>query len=73
MRLFIWKSVANLTSNWHDGGGLVVVAQDLDEARKRLAETCSGCEALTADPDVVYALADAVEAATYVFPDAGCC
>ena len=74
MRVFIWNSVSNLTTNWHDGGGLVVVAHDLDDARKRISEDGrDACEAMTKGPDVVYEVIEPAEAAVFVFPDAGCC
>lgn len=82
MKIFIWKEVAGLTNNWHDGGGVAVVAEDLESARKALVEDgvrteAKGdheiCEALTKDPDGSYQLVDAEGPAIFYFPNAGCC
>jgi hypothetical protein len=77
MKLFIWKSVRNLTENYHSDGGLVVVAKDLDDARiflkNHLNYAEADCEAFTTDPDATYELANNHINAFYVFPDAGCC
>lgn len=72
MNIYIWKSVSALTSSWHDGGGCVVIAEDLALARKMIAEEAPKCEALTAIPDEVYAIKDA-SPKLFIFPDAGCC
>ena len=34
MKLFVFSYIGGLTNSWHDGGGLVVVAESLDEAKK---------------------------------------
>jgi len=82
MKIFIWKYVNGLTNNWHDGGGVAVVAQDLEAARKALVEggvhtkpkgDHEACDALTKDPDASYQLADTEEPRVFYFPDAGCC
>lgn len=70
MKMFIWESVSGLTCNYHDGGGLVVVASSLARARE-LAPGKS--DALTVEPDKTYTLADSEEERTFVFPDSGCC
>ena len=69
MNVYIWESIEFVSDNYHDGGGLVVVAESLDAARELLrVETEStgyggaifktkpvpdNCEAFTADPDCV--------------------
>jgi hypothetical protein len=37
MNIYIWYGVANLTTNYHSGGGLVIVAPTLERARELLA------------------------------------
>ena len=67
MKLFIWESLDGLTDSYHDGGGLVVVAEDLDKA-KTMNEAIGDNL-----PDKVYDLKGKNEEAVYVFPDSGCC
>jgi predicted fused transcriptional regulator/phosphomethylpyrimidine kinase len=86
VKLMIWNRVEKLTANWHDEGGLVIVARDLEHARAilqesqdrenaeraRYGDTAGPCEAHTKNPDVVYDVGDA-EPRIFVFPDVGCC
>jgi hypothetical protein len=77
MKLFIWRHVENLTNNYHEAGGCVVIGKDLEDARMFLIRTeewlHENCQVLTDDPDEVYTLEDNVLQASYIFPDAGCC
>lgn len=79
MRMFVWENVDNVTTNWHNGGGLMVIARDINHARELIeAELPKACEALTKDPDMVYHVEDALsldelEAKVVLFPDSGCC
>lgn len=68
--MFIWMYASHVTSNWHDGGGVAVVAPTLERARELLPANSS---ALKDAPDHVYTLAESAEETTLVFPDAGCC
>lgn len=31
--MYVWESVNELTNNYHDGGGLVIISNDLETAR----------------------------------------
>lgn len=85
MKLFIWKRVGGVTANWHDEGGVVVVAESVERARELLAkepgvrvqESRDGdrCGAFDSDPDLVFECkpGEAVDCAVILFPDAGCC
>lgn len=68
MKIYIWEYVKHLTDNWHHGGGCVVIAKNLEEARQKLPEKC---EAQTTEPDFTKDI-DAEEM-VFIFPDAGCC
>ena len=73
MTMFVWESVGNLTENYHDGGGVVVIAVSVDAARKQIEGACpKGCTALKDEPDY-RANVEAGEEKIFVFPDAGCC
>lgn len=67
MKLFIWEYLGCLTQSYHDGGGLVIIAEDLDRAK-----VMNGAIGDTV-PDKVYALKGKNEEAMFVFPDEGCC
>ena len=76
MKLFIWERVDHVTDRWHDDGGIVVVAADLDKAREEMHAHAIpvDCEAYRIDPDCVYQVADTDEPGVVaVFPNAGCC
>ncbi len=77
MKIYIWEKVDRVTGNWHDDGGLVVFAEDLDKAREelRLYGVPKDCEAFDKDPDYVVPVADGAyeEPGAIVFPNAGCC
>lgn len=88
MRMFIWKYVSNITGNWHDEGGLAIIAKgDLERARQLLREDKyyvsvrnnypdrAECEAFTKDPDIVFEgkPGEEMEEQVLIFPDAGCC
>ncbi len=77
---FIWTDLGGITSNWHDGGGVFVVADDLDAARAAVREHCAPevahvqgtpFDGLEKDPD--YTMSTDSDPLVVVFPDAGCC
>jgi hypothetical protein len=73
MHLFVWENVSLITTSWHDGGGLLVIAPSLDQAREIIRKKCpEGCEALTAEPALTCQV-DHYESLLMLFPDAGCC
>ena len=69
-KVFIWSYVDNLTDNYHSGGGLVVIADNLEDAKILAME-----KGVKFDDEIptVYELKDIVEDKVYIFPDAGCC
>ncbi len=74
MKLFIWNSVDQVSSSYHDGGGLLVAARSLDEAREKVKENLSqGCGALKDEPDHIVDIVNSESDLFCVFPDAGCC
>ncbi len=82
MKIFIFESVDRLTRNYHESGGLVIVAQDLERALKMASEYEEGyfkekCIKLTESEisDVVtYNLVDiGAKEKLFVFENAGCC
>lgn len=73
MRLFIVEAVEKLTTREHSGGGLVVIAEDLEAAK---AAAAPEVDQVTDDEWAaakVFELAGTAEPGLWVFPDAGCC
>lgn len=84
MNAYVWQDTCPVSDNYHEDGGLLVVAPSLDEARAdalaQLIEERGGYSTvdyesarwLSDDPTVV--LDDVVgERVVIVFPNAGCC
>ena len=75
MRMFVWEYVNRITCNWHDGGGVLVIAGDLDRARELLLTqggVYDDSDVLTLDPDFS-ASVETQDEKVFIFPDAGCC
>ena len=73
MNAYIWYNTGPISGNYHDGGGLLIVAPDIDRARELWQEDFGGIAA-DDDPDLTLRLADPDEFERVVtFPDAGCC
>jgi hypothetical protein len=67
--MFVWEDVGyGLTDNYHSGGGTVVIADSLDQARKLV-----GCEAIKDVAPSFTAPVVSEEDKVFIFPDAGCC
>jgi hypothetical protein len=89
MKLYIWEDVSHVSSSWHDEGGVVVIAEDLDAARSKVRDYCAqflpeeGEERgvllatvdadLAKDPGAALVVDPATEPRLWVFPNAGCC
>lgn len=75
MKAFVWNRVSYVTVNWHDKGGIFVIAPDLESARGMFhdAGIPLDCEAFARDPDTILELVGEPEQQIVVFPDAGCC
>jgi hypothetical protein len=72
MKVFIWSYVENLTNSYHSSGGLVVIADNLQDA-KILAMEKDVKFVGDEQPDV-YELKDLeYKDDVFIFPDAGCC
>jgi hypothetical protein len=74
MKLFIWNDADNASDNYHSGGGVVVIADDLARAREILKPATAEngrCEALSAPPDLVRECEG--PECVFVHPNAGCC
>jgi uncharacterized membrane protein YvbJ len=75
MNMFIFENADKVSDNYHEGGGLVIVAADIEQV-KQLVEATNGSVRLSDDDInkvIVYPLKGSHEAKIFVFPDAGCC
>lgn len=74
MKIFVLEHVEQVSGNYHSDGGLVVVARDIEEAKK-LVEREWECKPTDEEwgQAMVYELKEGYETKCYVFPDAGCC
>lgn len=74
MKVIIFEYVCELTDRYHDDGGLVIIAKDIESAKaliskdKYIRPTKEEWEKA-----IIYDLKDEVEERYFVFPDAGCC
>lgn len=85
MKCFVWQRIEGITSNWHDCGGLLIVAKSLKHAQRLLEETVQSSpsypdplrylkEVILPKPDCTFNLAEShTKTKIMVFPDAGCC
>lgn len=84
MKLYILEAVERCTDNYHDGGGLVIIAEDLHHAkqmiekvnRDRIDNQQSHLYTITTEQwhgarELI--LFSPAEPEIIVFPDAGCC
>lgn len=74
MKVFIWNRVDRCTGNWHQEGGIVVFADNIERARAIAAEYGKGYGIIREDeePDDIREVTEGGEA-VYYMPDAGCC
>lgn len=81
MNIYIWESLDMVSTNYHEDGGLIIVAESLADAKEQAnlhnqKESWSRIK-IDKDPDFVYPLADLgenkIDKRVIVFPDAGCC
>lgn len=84
MKIFIFENVQELTHNYHSGGGLVVIAESEEHAKKVIQDHNENNQswlvenAQVSDKDwlsvITHELKDgSAEPRVFVFPDAGCC
>jgi hypothetical protein len=72
MNVYIWQYVKQCSTSYHSGGGVVVIAETLEDA-VALANSQDGC-VISPDelPDEVRPCQGGNKA-IYIMPDAGCC
>jgi len=73
-KMYVWENVSELTNNYHDGGGVMVIADSMEAARELLIKNGvpKGCGAMKEQPDYS-ASVGSDEDKVFIFQDAGCC
>lgn len=73
MNVYIFEHIDKLTQNYHNEGGLVIIAKDKKSAKK-LINTNTHIEVTAKEwENVIIYSVNATEEKLYIFPDAGCC
>jgi len=74
MKAFIFKRIDEVSSRWHSEGGLVVIAENVEQAKKEIAkDICiTVTESEWAEVET-YNLVGNPEPKVFTFPDSGCC
>ena len=73
MKIYVFEYLSGITDNYHDGGGLVVVAKDMREVKKLVSALPDVGDLSQLKADAVYKVDGPAESKVFVFPDAGCC
>lgn len=73
MKIFIWERVDNATDNYHSGGGVMVIAENIEHAMKLAEEEGVTFSSKYDSPYIEYELQGDNEPNVIIFPDAGCC
>lgn len=74
MKIYIFEYIEQVSGNFHSGGGLVIIAKDIEDAKKLISVD----ERIQPTEDEwlkveSYDLSENVESKFWVMPDAGCC
>lgn len=79
MYIFIWQGLKQVSGEYHSGGGVAIIAENLARAKEIAKFRCWGDEEgvsrqmdVNDSPDFIYII-NAVEEKVIVFPNAGCC
>lgn len=72
MKIFVWERVSECTTSYHSEGGVVVVAEHLEEAKNMAKEV----DCIIGDdehPSLTLDVSEESEKRVLIMPDAGCC
>ena len=76
MNIYIWDYTSPVSTEYHDAGGLLIVAESLTAARHQWSKYAADWdigEAVLSDPDHTFPTSQDAEPQVMVFVDAGCC
>ncbi len=81
MKTYVWEFVSEITTNWHNGGGLLIITDGDPQTKwneyrqEQIDDEEYNADSLRTDlpePSLVYAC-DFDNEFVMIFPDAGCC
>ncbi len=75
MRMFVWEDECGVSDRYHDTGGVLVIANDLNRTRELLKNedgVSKDSTVFTKEPDFSTSVGTTKEK-VFIFPDAGCC
>lgn len=72
MKVFIWSHLSQVSDNYHSGGGVVVIAESLEEAISMANSEPGCCIGHQDKPSCVVECLEG-EKQVFIFPNAGCC
>lgn len=74
MKIFIFESVNRLTGQYHHSGGLVIIADNQEQAKDLIKDDS---DIAVSDEEwnsvEIFELKDETKPKYWIFPDAGCC
>lgn len=73
MNIYIFEYENDITDNWHNGGGLAIVAKDTEQAQGLMDKERNREKKLDFEKAIIYPLKGKHEPRIFIFPDAGCC
>lgn len=83
MKTYVWEYVSGITTNWHSGGGILIITDidPQDEWKEYRHNTIASGESWNDNESIVKELPEpdfsydcaADFKGIWVFPDAGCC
>lgn len=71
MKAFLWHQIDKVSDNYHEGGGVIIVAETIDRARE-IALVGDEKMSIDGEPDYIFD-SDLIEEKVIPFPNAGCC
>lgn len=74
MRMFVFEYINQVSSNYHQEGGLMVIAKDREQVEE-LIKTEGSISITDSEWEevIIYELKNDEQPKVFVFPDAGCC
>lgn len=76
MNAYLWSYTSPVSLNWHEGGAVLIIADNINVARRLWnlhEEHGNDHTALTGHPDRIWNVSDNSQREVLVFEDAGCC
>lgn len=73
VKVFIWDSIETITDAYHDGGALLIIAENLEHAQRLWDSERGERPLLKVLPEPTHQWPIEASPQVMVFPNAGCC